>query len=138
MEALAGLSAAANVAQFVVYGLQSAKYLYKAYNQTSDFVHERSELSAITDTIRSSRDALKAIPEVKGDQELGKALEQAKLLADELAGKFEALSRRASRPLGEAQVASHELRVKSDIERLLERLLALRDQVTASLVILSR
>jgi hypothetical protein len=115
MEALAGLSVAANVAQFVVYGLQSAKYLYKAYNQTSDFIRERSEVSAIIKSIHSSGDFLKAIPEVKGDPELGEILGQAKLLADEIVSRFEAVDRRASKPLGKARVAFHALRAKSDL-----------------------
>lgn len=138
MEALAGLSVAANVAQFIGYGLQSAKYLYKAYNQTDDFIRERSEMRAIVESVRSSGEALKAIPEVKGNQELGEILEQAKLLADELVRRVNAVDRRASRPLGKAQLALHALRVKSDFAQLLNRLVALRDQVTASLVILSR
>lgn len=138
MEALAGLSVAVNVAQFVVYGLQSAQYLYKAYNQTSEFLDERSELSDITNGVRASGDTIKSIPEVKGDSELVKMIDQAGKLADNLVRKLEALDRRMSGRLAKARVAFHALRVKSDIEQLLKRLVALRDQITSHLIILSR
>jgi hypothetical protein len=138
MEAIAGLSLAANVAQFVVYGFRGARYLYKAYDRTADFVREQSELSVITESIQTSGDVVRDIPEAAVDAELSKILDQARLLADELLQQFEKLQRRASQPLAKARIAVHSLRVKSDVERLLKRLTALRDQVTARLIILAR
>ena len=139
MAELAGLSIAANVAQFVVYGLQGAEYLYKAYNQTDDFVREHSELDAIARNIHTSARSIESAPEIRGDQELGEVLAQAKALGNDLAVKFDKLKRYMTRGgrRAKAALAFQALWVKSDIERLHKRLVHLRDQMSHHLIRLS-
>lgn len=54
MAELAGLSVAANVAQFAILGLNSVQYLYRAYNETDHFLKERDELDTIARNVRHS------------------------------------------------------------------------------------
>ena len=143
MAELAGLSAAANVAQFVVYGIQSAQYLYQAYRQTDDFVKDHSALATLARSIHTSVSDIEdvsGLSEIKIDQELGKILRCTDSLAKDLIEKFEKLEKCLARGdrWARIELAARALWSKSDIEQLLGRLTKLRDEVSHRLVVLSR
>lgn len=140
MAELAGLSIAANVAQFVVLGLQSAQYIYKAYNLTDDFIRERAELDTVSRSIGGSIDIVKALPEVKHNRELTDIINLSKTLALELEAKLARLKACGAKGGRRArmELAMRSLWAKSDIKHLHDRLIRLRDQVSYHLVLLSR
>lgn len=141
MAELAGLSIAANVAQFVVLGLQSAQYIYKAYKQTEDFINQRQELDAVSRGIGGSIDLITAIPDVtQSNKDLDDVLRLAKGLAHELEVMFARLRGYAGKGgrVARVELAVRSLWTKGEVKDLQERLLKLRDQISYHLILLSR
>lgn len=138
MAELAGLSVAANVAQFAVLGLQTVQYLYRAYNKTDGFLQERDDLDTVARSVRSSAEAIKNAPDGI-DQELKELVVRAGGAARELEEELRKLQHCAARDGRRAkfEFAWRAFRSRSDIEHLQNRLLPLRDQVTYQLVVKS-
>lgn len=99
MAELAGLSVAANVAQFVVCGIQGAQFLYRAYRRTDDFKNERSELESLARSMRTSVASLTAASDadIKSDRELMDILDKSTSLAQILAIRMEDLQKHVER-----------------------------------------
>lgn len=139
MAELAALGVAANVAQFVVMGLKSADYLYRAYKDSRDFAQERAELEAIMSSVKSSASSIEAPPDAANGKELSALVLQSKEIAEELDEKLQKL-RRTMTSSGRLARCEHALRAlwtKSNIEQLQRRLIELRDQISHHLLVLS-
>jgi hypothetical protein len=143
MAELAGLSVAANVAQFVVYGIQGAQILCRAYRNTDDFIQEQSEMASLVRIVRTSVTSLDASSGVRIDADLASIRDQAQSLASTLTAKFDKFAKlqeqveRGSH-LTRLQIAIQSLWAKGDVERLLKRLMTLRDGISHSLVDMTR
>ena len=138
MAELAGLSVAANVAQFAVLGLQTVQYLYRAYKKTGDFLQERDDLETIVRNVRSSAEAIENSPGGLG-QELQKLVDQTGCVARELEAKLRELQNcgTSDRRRAKFGFAWRAFQTRSDIEYLQNRLLPLRDEVAHQLVVKS-
>lgn len=143
MAELAGLSVAANVAQFVVYGIQGAQILYKTYRQTEDFTQEQSELASLARSMKTSVISLNVTLSVQVDPDLKRMREQAESLASTLTTKFDKFAElqkgveRGSRR-ARIQLAVQSLWSRGDIDRLLERLTTLRNGISGHLIEMTR
>lgn len=140
MAELAGLSIAANVAQFVVLGFKGVQYLYEAYSQTDTFVSQHAELDAVTRSIHHCALEAQSSFDVQEGPELAEILEQMHHLSRTLDEKLSELRKCVARGGRRArfELAIRALWTRSDIDQLRNRLVALRDQVSHLMVLLSR
>lgn len=140
MAELAALSIAANVAQFAVYGLQSAHFLYNAYQQTDDFRQARARMEDLARNMQTSLTSIHAATDVKVEPELEKSLKQAEELAQTLRTKFDDLDKCLAKGgwRGRLQLAVQSLWSKSDLAQLSQRLISLRDELGYQLIVLSQ
>lgn len=141
MAELAGLSVAANVAQFVVLGMKAANYLYTAYNDTEDFKSERGSIRSMIEAVQLIVQELQKRPPLntKATDPLVKILNRADDIADDLLKKLRKLEEYAKRDAwySRATFAARSLFSKPDIEMLLKRLDSLGQHVSHHLVFLS-
>jgi hypothetical protein len=137
---VAGLSLAANLAQFVALGLRSAQYLYKAYNGSEDFANEQAEVDVIVRNVRNSARTIGASLEPGTDRDLMELVDQTGHIARELEDVLEKLKLRASKGGRRArlELACHAFWYKSDIKNLQTRLIKMRDQVAYQLMVKSQ
>lgn len=143
MAELAGLSVAANVAQLVAYGIQGAQILCRAYQNADDFVREQSEIASLVRSVRTSVTSLDASSGVRVDADLASIRDQAQSLASALTVKFDKFAKMQEQVergshLARLQIAIQSLWAKGDVERLLKRLMTLRDGISHSLVDMTR
>lgn len=141
MAELAALSVAANVAQFACYGLQCANYLHKAYKQTEDFKQDRERIDTVAEHLETTLSQLEqGIKAADDDKQLAKLVELSIKIVERLTAKQEKLKKAGEKDdwLHRALLSVEALRSRGDIERLLEQLVKLRDEITHHLVVLSQ
>lgn len=139
MAELAGLSVAANVAQFLVIGLKAANYLYEAYNDTEEFKARTTISNELSNDLRLSLQQLSADKDINQIDSLkkllGSSLRIAKKLSDELKD-LEKYSRQKDW-IFRLRFSIKAFLSKGDIERLQGQLEGIRDQVSHHLVSLT-
>ncbi|KFA55361.1 hypothetical protein S40293_05685 [Stachybotrys chartarum IBT 40293] len=135
-EALAGLSIAANVAQFVALGIGAAIFLKDVYDSGHGLIQEHQELQRIATSIKQSfatleRDATSAVT-----SSLQPLLKDAVTMSRGMDLEFSKLQELALQRnfLGKSKLLFRAARKRKRIEDLHIRLIRMRDQVTAQLV----
>ncbi|KAI9147599.1 hypothetical protein HJFPF1_12628 [Paramyrothecium foliicola] len=138
-EALAGLSIAANVAQFVTLGLKGAAFIREVYASSDGVIAEQQELQAISEGVHSSCERLRKDASIVSDSSLETLLQKATSLSRDLKHELTKLQRLAADQsyLGKIKLLVRATRKKGTIELLQRRLAKVRDQATFHLVSLS-
>jgi hypothetical protein len=142
-EALAIIGLAANVAQFLEYGINFVRTMKKAYDFAEEAGRSSSELELVAETIKRHCARITSFPGManlsQDEQEIKNIAEQCGLVADELIGVLESLrpsSTPSKRRLWTAiKAAKSELskKNKTKIQELENRMNRLYHQLEASL-----
>lgn len=136
MAELVALGVAANVAQFACFGLQTANYLYKAYNDTGDFKDDRERIDAVANHLDTAvSQLLKHSASSTCNKDLAELVNVSVKIGKKLTAKREKLAAADKTTwLSKAVFSARALWSKTEIERLLNQLTSLRDQITHHLI----
>lgn len=141
MAELAALGVAANVAQFACYALQTANYLYKAYSDNDDFKDDRERIDAVANHLDASLSQLQCHGSSSSTKrkDLDDLVKLSIKIGKKLTAKREKLAAADKTTwLSKAVFSARALLSKTEIERLLNQLVGLRDQISHHLITESR
>ncbi|KAI3327824.1 hypothetical protein HD806DRAFT_335790 [Xylariaceae sp. AK1471] len=145
MEALAAVALAGNVAQFLEFSITAVSKTAELLRSADGTLKEMAEVKHIVDAVKQSFESIRAPNDMHGngvglDKTLKTLTENCLAVSDEIMAIVDGLKLKdpgAGIMQGAAKVTKS-LSKKSKLKELSERLYALRDQVSAHLIILIR
>ena len=96
-EAIAGLSLAANVAQFVIAGVSVARFLHDVYQSSSGLTKHHEQLLLVAKNFKEASGNISKQGNVAWDSDLARLMRECREVAKELSDDLESLKRRSSK-----------------------------------------